>query len=520
MNGSEVMVRTLLSSSVSVCFANPGTSEMHFVAALDKLPEMRCILGLFENVATGAADGYYRIARKPAATLLHLGPGLSNGLANLHNAKRAGSGIVNIIGQHALDHIANDAPLTSDIEAIARPVSQWIRTTVHADTAAVDTAAAVTAANAHPGQVASLILPADAAWTETNNSEIKATQARPAAFAAESIIENIAQLISSGKYKPESIGLLLGGRALLDEAPNFAGQIAAKTGCRLLAEPKNARSMRGRGRVNIPQIPTPVDGAIDYLQDIKLLILVDAIKPVAFFAYPEKSRFLVSDDCRVETLATKYEDSTLALAQLAERLGVNKNNRAYVGDEEPTQWEPGRPDSLNLGRALAMLMPENSIVIDEAITSGRQLQQAAHTAAPHDWMEITGGALGYGMPAAIGAALARPDARVVAIIGDGTAMFSLQALWTMAREGLDITVIICANHRYSILDGELHRMGGPKPGRNAERMLSIVDPTLDWVAMAKGHGVPGTRVDNMESFADALERSFRSAGPSLIEVLL
>ncbi|GAA5233661.1 acetolactate synthase large subunit [Verticiella sediminum] len=525
MNGSEAMVRTLLQHEISVCFANPGTSEMHFVSALDRLPRMRCVLGLFEGVVTGAADGYFRMAQRPAATLLHLGPGLGNGLANLHNAKRARSGIVNIIGQHAHDHIANDAPLTSDIEGIARPMSNWVRTCASAATAPTDVADAVAvAANPEPG-IASLILPADVAWGDSPEQDLARRAQRPLPRPADDIVERIAELLLSGRYPPESTALLLGGRAMRGEAPRLAGQIAARTGCRLLAETKNARSERGAGRVNIPQIPYPIGPALDTLKDIRYLVLVDARAPVAFFAYPETPRLLTHPECRIDTLACPAEDVTSALVALNDAVKGSANEIAHLSPAARSAHggngaSDDTPTSLSLGHALAGLLPEHAIIVDEAITTGRQLQSACASAAPHDWLEITGGAIGYGLPCAVGAATACPDRKVVAIIGDGSAMYTVQSLWTMAREGLDITVVICANRKYQILRGELAAMGGPPPAANAERMLSIDQPALDWVQIAGGHGVPATRVSSASGFAHALGRALATPGPHLIEVLL
>jgi len=522
MNGSEAMVRTLLNHNVSVCFANPGTSEMHFVSALDRLPKMRCILGLFEGVVTGAADGYYRMTRTPAATLLHLGSGLSNGLANLHNAKRAKSGIVNIIGEHAHDHIANDAPLTSDIQAIARPVSHWVRTCASAITAPIDTAAAIHSACGPSGRIASLILPANAAWEDSPTGDVQPEAIRPAPAPADEVIQNIATLLRALPCPPQHVALLLGGRAMLGDGPLLAGQIAAKVGCKLYAETKNARSQRGVGRVNIPQIPYPINGAIEALVDIRVLILVDAAKPVAFFGYPDKPRFLTHPHCDIRTLATTEEDVGLALQALNESLGGTSSHVLHlVHQRSHLTWDANTaPNSQDLGRVLAALLPENAIVVDEAITSGRQLQQGASGGQPHDWLEITGGAIGYGLPCATGAAVACPDRKVVAIIGDGSAMYTLQSLWTMAREGLDITVIICANRKYQILQGELSAMGGPPPAHNAQRMLSLDAPHLDWVKLSQGHGVPATQVDTMGGFATALAAGLKCGGPNLIEVLI
>ncbi|MVW72934.1 acetolactate synthase large subunit [Bordetella sp. 15P40C-2] len=523
MNGSEAMVRTLLNHGVSVCFANPGTSEMHFVSALDRLPQMRCVLGLFEGVVTGAADGYYRMTRRPAATLLHLGSGLGNGIANLHNAKRARSGIVNIIGEHAQDHIANDAPLTSDIQVLARPVSHWVRTCASAVTAPADTAEAVRVASGSPGRVASLILPANASWEDSPAGAVERTYGtRPSPCTASSVVDDVAKALRAAQVRPDQMALLLGGRAMLGEGPRLAAQIAARVGCKLYAETKNARSLRGAGRVNIPQIPYPLNGALEALDDIRLLVLVDAVAPVAFFGYPGKPRFLTHPECRIETLVSAEEDVESALQALSDAVGGKPGELVYVSDgTQRLAWDAqARPNSQDMGRVLAALLPENAIVVDEAITTGRQLQSGAAAGRPHDWLEITGGAIGYGLPCATGAAVASPGRKVVAIIGDGSAMYTLQSLWTMAREGLDVTVVICANRKYQILQGELAAMGGPPPAANATRMLSLEQPHLDWVKLAEGQGVSGKRVDNMDAFAKALAAGLASGGPNLIEVLL
>lgn len=520
MNGSEAIVNTLLDHDVDVCFANPGTSEMHFVAALDTLPRMRCVLGLFEGVATGAADGYYRMADRPAATLLHLGPGVGNGWANLHNARRAGSGVINIIGQHALDHIANDAPLTSDIEGVAGPVSHWTRTITALDRASQDTAAAIDQARQQPGRIASLVLPADIAWETTHASRTQLPQARPKPYVADEIIETIARALTDKKISPANTAILMGGRAMRAQTTQIAGKIAQHLGCRLLAETKNARSECGRGRVNVRQMPYPIKGALESVQNIQLLILVGAQAPVAFFAYPDTPRFLTRPDCTILTLAQSSEDITNALDRLAERLGLAQQP-APISTLKPDFDLPSGPvTSLGISQSFALQLPANCIVVDEAITTGRQLRDCMPQAEPHDWLEIPGGSIGYGLPAAVGAAVACPDRRVVAIVGDGSAMYTVQALWSMARENLNITVIICANRKYQILRGELEQMKTGEPGPSAQKMLNLNQPELDWVALARGHGVDALRVDQMEAFNAALKRGLQQEGPLLIEAMI
>lgn len=520
MNGSEAMVHTLLNGGVDVCFGNPGTSEMHFVSALDAIPKMRCILGLFEGVITGAADGYYRIADKPAATLLHLGPGLANGLANLHNAKRAGSGVVNIVGQHAVDHLANDAPLTSDIEGLARPMSHWVRTTMSADAAPSDTAAAIAQARATPGQIATLILPADAAWGPC----AAGANSVPAESGPRRIdmdrVDAIARVIREAR-EPGRVALLLGGRGMRARATEWAGRLAAKCGVRLLCETKSARTERGRGRVNIPKIPYPFEPSLALLKEVSTLILAGAPNPVAFFAYPDKPRFLMPPGSAVHTLATPADDIEGMLEALCDALGCRSSAPALIG--QPRDFGPlpaGKPTSEAIGHVMAACMPENTIVVDEAITTGRMLHNFTASAAPHDWLEITGGSLGYGLPAAVGAAVAAPNRKVLAIIGDGTAMYTLQSLWTMARENLDVTVVICANRVYRILFGELDSMGKAAPGPSAKRMLTLDGPVLDWVSIAKGHGVDARRAEDLAAFATALQDAMNSRGPRLIELVL
>jgi len=520
MNGSQAIVHTLLARSIDVCFANPGTSEMHFVAALDANPGMRCVLGLFEGVVTGAADGYYRMADKPAVTLLHLGPGLSNGLANLHNARRAASGVVNIVGQHALDHIANDSPLTSDIEGLARPVSDWVHTTTSADEAPGDVAVAVVQASARPGRVATLILPADTAWGDCTT--VPSTE--PVEHGMPGIdskrVDVVARMLREAA-DPGSIVLLLGGHGMRAKASTWAGRIAAHTGCRLLGEIKSSRVERGLGRVNIPQIPYPIDQALSTLAGVRTVVLVGAIEPSAYFAYPGKPRMLLPDGAQTHVLADSSDDIEGYLHALAEALGAQAAMPALSSKQDLVSGLPsGKPTVDTIGNVIAACLPEGAIVVDEAITSGRRLHDLSAYSPPHDWLENPGGSIGYALPVAIGAALAAPDRKVLAVVGDGSAMFTLQALWTLAREGLDVTVVICSNRSYRILYGELGNVGAPKPGPNAERMLTLDGPGLDWPALAKGHGVSGCRVETLELFHTALRNAFSSGGPSLIELCM
>ena len=273
MNGAESLIRTAIAAGVEVCFANPGTTEMPLVAALDSAEGLRAILGLFEGVCTGAADGYGRMAEKPAMTLLHLGPGFANGIANLHNARRARSPIVNLIGDHATWHVGADAPLTSDIVSLATPVSGWVRSVRTAASLADTTAQAIAAAGRAPGQVATLIIPADCQW---DPAERQATPIGPAALpsASSDAIKQAAESIRKGK----KVALFLGGTALRARGLKAAARIAAKSGCHLICETFPARLERGAGMPNLDRLPYFPEQAIEMLKAFDAIVLAGAKK--------------------------------------------------------------------------------------------------------------------------------------------------------------------------------------------------------------------------------------------------
>ncbi|MEM1299952.1 MAG: acetolactate synthase large subunit [Pseudomonadota bacterium] len=510
MNGAESLVRTLLGGGVDVCFTNPGTSEMHFVAALDQVPGMRCVLGLFEGVATGAADGYYRVSGRPASTLLHLGPGLANGLANLHNAKKAGSGVVNIVGEHAIPHIALDAPLTSDIEGLSRPMSHWVRTSTSSAAVGADGAAAITAARSNTGQIATLILPGDTAWDEGG---VVAETAEPPALPMPT--SETVRAAAEALMGPESL-LIIGGTALRGDALAQAGAIAAKTGAGLLTEWSNACLDRGAGRLEVNRIPYPVEKALEVLAPYRHIVLLGARPPVAFFAYPDKPGVLTRADAVFTTLARPEDDVTGAVAALAAELDATTPAAVGVLNRPDIPEGACTPDTI--AQVLGATIPENAIIVDESVTTGRAFFPATAGAPPHSWMNNRGGSIGYGMPVAVGAAIAAPDRKVIAQIGDGSAMYTLQALWTMARENLDITVLIFANRTYRILQGELKNVGVLNPGPRAMDMLSIGRPDLGWVEMALGMGVDGQKVSTAPEMAAAMEAGLATEGPYLIEI--
>jgi len=524
MNGAESLVTTLAASGVEVCFTNPGTSEMHFVAALDRIPGVRCVLGLFEGVATGAADGYYRMAGKPAATLLHLGPGLGNGLANLHNAKKARSGIVNIVGDHALDHARFESPLKSDAEGVAAPMSHWVRTCRAAADVGRDGAAAVEATrDGTLGRIATLVLPADTAWGAGGLAATARPADRVPQTPSAAVDAAARQLLADG---PGSL-LLLGREGVGERAQQLAQAIAKRTGCRVMAEFYNARMPGGRGRPAIERLPYAVDAAVDKLRGCRTLLLAGAVEPIGFFAYPGKPSQLKPAGAALQTLAEPNQDVTGALAALAEALGVGSaaglTRAAWASPRTApaAAWSPpgGPLTPESIAAAIAYTLPDGAVVVDESVTTGRAFGPLMAAAAPHDWLQVMGGAIGFGLPGAVGAAIGAPGRPVLALEGDGSAMYTLQALWTMARENLPVVAVIFANRAYRILQGELRGVGATVSGQKAADMLSLDRPALDWVALARGHGVPGVRVEDADALSRALTEAYASRAPALIEVL-
>jgi acetolactate synthase I/II/III large subunit len=515
MNGAESLVRTLLRGGVDVCFANPGTSEMHFVGALDRVEGMRCVLGLFEGVCSGAADGYYRMTDTPASTLLHLGPGLANSAANLHNAKKAGSGIVNIVGEHALYHIQYDTPLTADIEGIARPFSHWVKTSPTSKTVASDGALAIQAARVAPGQIATLILPADTAWGEADGAADTPDTAPPPKPRNEDVVA-AAKALRQG----ESAMLFLGGRSLRERGLDLAGRIAAKTGCRVQAAGGTARIERGAGRVATLRLHFVVETAQEQLKGVTQMVLCGAKPPAAFFAYPGKPSVLTPPDCDTTTLCGVDGDPIASLEALAAELGALNEKPAGVAQAKRPERPSGKFTLEGLGQALGAVLPEGAIVVDESVTTGRGFFPYTVGAPPHDWLNNMGGSIGYGTPVAVGAAVACPHRKVIAMIGDGSAMYTFQSLWTMARESLDVCVIIFSNRSYKILYSQLADVGAAEPGQRAIDMLTLDRPAIDFVGMAKSLGVPGVQVHDLEGFTKQLGNAMAQHGPYLIDLLM
>lgn len=515
MNGAEALLKTLIDSGVEVCFANPGTSEMQFVAAIDTIPGMRPILGLFEGVVTGAADGYGRMAGKPAATLLHLGSGFSNGMANLHNAKRAFTPMVNIIGEHATHHIPLDAPLSSDIVGHASLNSDWVEVSESADDLPQKGADAVTAALS--GQLANLIAPADHAWTESKGA-VSPNPIRNKPTISEELVSSAAEALRNG----ESTCLFLGGETLMEEGLELAHRIQVATGARVIHEVFPARIQRGKGRACMEKLPYLAEMATDVLKDVKQMVVLGSKEPVSFFAYPGKASKLVEESCSVQTLGGPRDDCLDALRRLAQALEAIEVD---LPQDPPIPALPQSGDDTSLtaeivAAVIANNLPEGAIVSDESNTSGAFSYGYFDGAAPHDWLALTGGAIGQGMPVAVGAAVACPDQKVINLQADGSAMYSNQSLWTMARENLDIVTIIYNNKSYAILNFELMRVGVESPGEGAKSMLELTNPTLDWVQIAQGQGVPATRATTFGEFQKQFLEALNSSGPALIEVIL
>jgi acetolactate synthase-1/2/3 large subunit len=512
MNGAQALLRTLAGCGVTVCFANPGTSEMHFVAGLDTVPELRGVLCLFEGVATGAADGYGRMAGRPAAALLHLGPGLANGLANLHNARRAGTPLVVVVGDHASHHKRFDAPLESDIDALAGAVSGWVRRPARAADVGADAAEAVAAAMTPPGRVATLIPPADVSWSEGASPAPPATVRAAAPVPAETVAAAAAVL-----RRGEPCVILLGGAAMRRPGLEAASRLAVATSARLVGETFPARHERGAGIPPVDRLAYLPEFAAAQLAGTRHLILAGARPPVTFFAYPGLESSLVPAGCEVHVLAAPGDDVAGALAALADEAAP---------DAKPRPQQPARPalpdgqlTAESAAQVIGALLPEGAIVSDEANTSGLWLPGATAGAPPHDWLTLTGGAIGQGLPVAAGAALACPGRPVLALEADGSAMYTISALWTHARERLDITTVIFSNRSYAILGMELDRVTAGA-GAAARGLLDLSRPGLDFTALAAGMGVPASRATTAAEFAAQLGSALAEPGPHLIEAVV
>ena len=517
MNGAENLVSTLADEGVEVCFANPGTSEMHFLAALEN-PRLRSVLVVFEGIATGAADGYYRMRQAPAATLLHLGPGLANGIANLHNAGRASSGIVNIVGEHATAHLRFDPPLKSDLEGLARPISHWVRRSMSPCAVATDIATAIRVAKGKPGRIATLVLPGEVSWGDAGDPtplpKHSACDEKTPVPSADRV-NQIAEVLRKG----EPTLIVAANLATRGKAVELLGRVAAATGCRIGTQFFTARLERGAGRAPLERIPYYVPAATKFLSGFKHIITLETTEPIAFFSYPGSPSLLKPVGCSVHTLTYAEEDSVAGLEMLLDALGA-RDTAPLLQQRTIVSPPEGKLDPTSIAIALTAALPENAILVDESLTTGRESLGLTAGAAPHDVLQNMGGSIGFGTPVATGAAIACPDRRVFCMVGDGSAMYTIQSLWTQAREGLNVTTIIFANHSYQILKTEFSNMGFGTPGPRALSMIDIDKPRIDWVAMGTSMGVPSVRVQDAAAFYKEMVNSAREPGPRLIEVAL
>jgi acetolactate synthase-1/2/3 large subunit len=512
MTGAEAVLRTAAAAGVEVCFANPGTTEMSLVSALDEVP-IRAVLGLFEGVCGGAADGWARMSGRPALTLLHLGPGFANAIANLNNARRARSPVVNLVGDQATWHRAADAPLTSDIVSLARPVSRWVRESRSAAAVAQDAAEAIAAAQEAPGGVATLIIPSDCQAGDAPGP-VPPIAPAPARRVGADTVERIAARLRGS----ENAALYLGGKSLSARGQTAAGRVGRATGCRLISETFPARFERGRGLPAVDRLPYFPEWVASFLEGVRTLVLAGTAEPVAFFGYPGTPSRLTPDGCAVATLAAPEEDAEAALESLADALDARAQAAA------PSQKRPEMPqgplDPQAVGAVLSLLQPAGAIIVDESATSGLGYIQAAAGAPPHSLLTLTGGSIGMGPACATGAALACPERTVINFQGDGGAMYTVQSLWTQAREQLHVITLLCANRSYRILQIESSRAGVSTPRPKALSLTELDRPCLGWVQIAQGMGVPATRADSAEALQRALSGALAEPGPHLIEVVL
>lgn len=515
MNGARSLIQSLLNAGVDVCFANPGTSEMHLVQAMDAEPAFRGVLCLFEGVCTGAADGYARIAGKPAVTLLHLGPGLGNGIANLHNARRAASPIINLVGNHTLDHEVLDAPLTSDIGTLAKNVSSWIKTDSTAESLAADGLAALTAVMqktpGSKGQIATLIIPADACWGP-------AAAIAPFVGRMPDIVQSNADVTQiSDRLTPRSL-ILLDKDGLLPAAREAAAKIAQQVGCRVAMTAFPARIDSGPGSPIIERLPYFPEQVQKALQGVDYILLAGASEPVSFFAYPGTPSKLTPVGCDLQVLAAGHEDVVGALQALMRELkagSATPDRYTSAVFDVPT----GKLSTRAVATLIAQQMPEGSILCGDS-GGGAAVLQPAQQLKAHTWLNLTGGSIGQGGPAAVGAAIAAPDAQVFALLGDGASMYTIQALWTQARERLAVITVIFNNQRYGILETEYLRLGVNEIGQHAGALFALSEPNIHFADLAGGLGVVGHRVDTCEAFQTVLGEALQRDGPTLIEVML
>lgn len=514
MKGIDALVRTLVDGGVDTCFANPGTSEMLFVAAVDQVPELNCVLCLAEGVVTAAADGYGRMADKPAVTLLHLGVGVGNAYSSLHNARKARVPMINLVGQNGSRHLRYTNILDADIDAPLRAVSDWVRHARDGGDLPADVADAIFEANREPGLIASIVLQTDAAQGECDGPGRIREPAMPTVPAPQTVAR-AAELVRDGKAV-----IIVDGKCLREQGLIAGARIAAKTGSLVCSPMQVGRIARGGGLPPLPMFPLPVPMAQAFLKDYKAVVLVGADHPAGAFSYPGMPSSAIPNDMPVLTLAQPGEDCLAALEALVDALSARDTAYPVPAASRPDLPSGDAPLACPaINAAIAGLIPENAIICEEAGFHA-ELNEYLDRGPRTDTLKNTGGAIGAAIPLALGAAMACPDRPVLALQGDGGGMYNPQALWSLARQRANVTVVIYANREYGILLNELTRMGVDAPQGNARELLHIGDPDIDWVSLAQGMGVEGIRATTTDEFVAALRRGFETPGPVLVEAVI
>ena len=514
MNGAEALLGTLEAAGIEVCFANAGTTEMPIVKAFDTHPGVKPILGLFEGVCTGAADGYGRMKGKPALTLMHLGPGMANGIANLHNARRARSPVFMVIGEHASWHINADPLLNMDISGLCRTFSVWQRTSASVASIPADTAEGLAACSY--GQIASFIVPSDHLATEFSGDSVVLP-----VLSHDPIDSNKIETASGILHSGKKTALIMNGKALLCRGLAAAARIRAKTGCDLFCVTFPARLERGAGFAPVTRIPYFPENARSLLAPYEAALFAGTDEPAAFFGYEGQSSYFMKPEVTRLRLDAGRQDAGSALEALAEALGAPSGSAlgSVIAPYRRPEMPAGNLTPEKICQTVAALQPDNALIVEEGLTTTTTYAALTATLPPHSLLYLTGGAIGQGMPCATGAAVACPDRPVINIQADGSGMYTLQSLWTQAREKLCVTTLICANRCYNIIWMELTRAGYLSPGPASLSLVDLGNPNLDWVSLARGMGVPGIAVETVEDLARQLKIALSEPGPHLIEMI-
>jgi len=514
MNGAQAFFKVLLDGGVDTIFGCPGTSEMQIIQELGQT-NVHAVLGLQENVVTGMAHGYGVMTGKPSLSLLHVACGISNGLANMHNGRRAGAPMVVFAGGVAANHEVNNPEhqMLLRPQQIAAAATDWQREALTSDLLADCAAEALQVANTGYGKVAMVFGPAQTFWEEATILEDQTRPPIPPRRVSASTIKEIAESIQSGK----KTCLLLGGHALREEALEVAGRISAATGAELWQDYIVARLQRGAGRVPVKRIPYVVEAGVEALKDFEQIVLVGNQIPIPTFSYKGKPLTKVPEGCAIKTLGTTECDLLQALTDLAD--AVNAPAKAPVHQDRAKGVAPtGVLNEAAICQSIVAAMPDNVIVVDEGNMESFNFPELTAGAAPHDFMQApTGGAIGAGASVAIGASVAAPDRKVVCLEGDFSLNLNIMSLWTMAKQNSNICLVIMNNGGSQALRMELARV---RPGDETDKaldMLLIRDPEIDYVKIAEGNGLSATRATTAEEFHQQFVAAMKKKGPHVID---